>query len=64
MTKRIQIQLLKLTDGTRLLRFSEKKSGVSLEKRLDRRHPVFAQKQRLLREFQDLIKRERSAQSA
>jgi hypothetical protein len=64
MTKRIQVQLVKLTDGTRLLRFSEKKSGVSLEKRLHTREPVFAQKQRLLREFQSLIERELSAQSA
>ncbi|MBI2928867.1 MAG: hypothetical protein HYY24_24655 [Verrucomicrobia bacterium] len=64
MTKRIQTQVRKLTDGTRLLRFSERKSGVSLEKRLDTREPVFAQKRRLLREFQSLIERELSAHSA
>lgn len=40
MTKRIQIQVLKLTDGRRLLRSSEKESGSSHEKRLDRRRPA------------------------
>ena len=64
MTKRIQIQLVKQTDGARLLRFSEKKSGLSLEKRIDAKQPVVSQKQRLLREFQNLLDRELVAGSA
>ena len=58
MQKRIQIQLVKLTDGARLLRFSEKKSGLSLEKRLEVGQPVVTQKRRLLRDFEDLLARE------
>jgi hypothetical protein len=64
MTKRIQIQLVKLTDGARLLRFSETKSGLSLEKRIDAKQPVVSQKQRLLREFRNLLERELLARSA
>lgn len=64
MTKRIQIQLVKLADGGRLLRFSERKSGLSLEKRINTERPVVQQKQRLLREFEQLLERELVAGSA
>jgi hypothetical protein len=64
MTKRIQIQLVKLANGARLLRFSEKKSGLSLEKQIAARQPVVRQKQRLLREFEQLLERELSVRSA
>jgi hypothetical protein len=55
MNDQIKIQLVKLTEGGRLLRFSEKVSGLCLEKRLGAQRPVVLQKARLLREFQDLL---------
>lgn len=56
-----EIQLVKLTDGGRLLRLSEKASGLCLEKRLVEQQPVVRQNTRLLREFQDLLAREAMA---
>lgn len=56
-----EIQLVKLTDGGRLLRLSEKASGLCLEKRLVEQPPVVRQNTRLLREFQDLLAREAMA---
>lgn len=61
MNDKIQIQLVKLADGARLLRFSEKATGLCLEKRLEARQAVVRQKTRLLREFEELLSREISA---
>ena len=61
MTKRIQVQLVRLIDGARLLRFSEKTSGLSLEKRTDARWAIGQQKQGFLREFALLLEREVTA---
>ena len=61
MTKRIQVQLVRLIDGARLLRFGEKTSGLSLEKRTDARRAIGQQKQGLLREFALLLEREVTA---
>jgi hypothetical protein len=58
---RTEIQLVKLTDGGRLLRLSEKASGLCLEKRLVAQQPVVRQKARLLRGFQELLSREAMA---
>ena len=58
MNDQIEIQLVKLTDGGRLLRLSEKFSGLCLEKRLAAQEPVVRQKARLLREFEQLLSRE------
>lgn len=58
MNDRIEIQLVKLTDGGRLLRLSEKVSGLCLEKRLAAQEPVVRQKARLLQEFERLLSRE------
>lgn len=58
MNDQIEIQLVKLTDGGRLLRLSEKSSGLCLEKRLAAQEPVVRQKTRLLREFEQLLSRE------
>lgn len=55
---RTEIQLVKLTDGGRLLRLSETAAGLCLEKRLAAQEPVVRQKARLLREFEHLISRE------
>lgn len=55
MNDKIQIQLVKLADGARLLRFSETATGLCLEKRLEARQPMVRQKARLLREFEALL---------
>ena len=57
----IQIELLKLANGTRLLRLSEPASGLSLEKRLDPSRSVLRQKHHWLRCFEALIEREFAA---
>ena len=51
----IEIQLVKFTDGGRLLRLSEKATGLSLEKRLAPELPVIRQQARLRRELELLI---------
>jgi len=48
----IQIDLIKLAGGERLLRLTEPQSGLSLEKKLDRNQPVVRQKERLLGVFE------------
>ncbi|HEY9172248.1 MAG TPA: hypothetical protein VI136_08200 [Verrucomicrobiae bacterium] len=48
----IQIDLIKLAGGDRLLRLSEAQTGLSLEKKLDPRKPVVGQKEKLLGVFQ------------
>ena len=48
----IQIDLIKLAGGERLLRLTEQQSGLSLEKKLDRNQPVVRQKERLLGVFE------------
>lgn len=45
---KIQIELIKLDGGDRLLRLTEPQSGVALEKRLDPKQAVVRQKERLL----------------
>ena len=57
MSPEIQIDLVKLADGGRLLRLSEKGSRLCLEKYLDGRLAVVAQKQHWLRIFRDLLTR-------
>ena len=54
----IEIQLVKLTDGGRLVRLSEESSGLCLEMRLAAQEPIVRQKARLLREFEQLLSRE------
>jgi len=48
---KIQIDLIKLVGGERLLRLTEPESGLSLEKKLNPREPVASQKERLLGVF-------------
>lgn len=48
----IQIDLIKLAGGDRLLRLSEPQSGLSLEKKLDPQKPVVGQKENLLGVFE------------
>ncbi len=53
MNRGIQIDLVKLVDGSRLLRLSH--AGLGLEKKLDPTQPVAQQKKRLLRELRNLL---------
>ena len=48
----IQIDLIKLLGGERLLRLTEPRSGLALEKKLDPKQSVARQKQRLLGVFE------------
>ena len=50
-SKHIEVDLIKLTDGVRLLRLTERASGLSLEKKLDARQSVVRQKRRLIALF-------------
>ena len=54
---KIQIDLIKLTGGERLLRLTEPQSGLSLEKMLDVWQPVVRQKERLLGVFETALAR-------
>lgn len=58
MSADIQIELLKLANGERMLRFEHASSGLSLEKRLDVNTPVAMQKERWLRSFSALLARD------
>jgi hypothetical protein len=51
-TDKIQIDLVKLVGGDRLLRLTEPESGLTLEQKLDPQLPVVHQKERLLNVFQ------------
>ena len=58
MKRDIELLLLKLADGGRILRFSERQSGLSLEKRIDPLQPVARQKQRWRQAFIAMLERE------
>jgi hypothetical protein len=58
MKREIELLLLKLSDGNRILRFSEPQSGLSLEKRLESQEPVARQKQRWMEVFVTMLERE------
>ena len=53
----IQIELVKLPDGERLLRLAEPLSGLALERKLDANRSVHDQKQHLLDVFAAALKR-------
>jgi hypothetical protein len=56
--RQIEIELVKLTNGDRLLRLSEAASGLCLEKKLDSHKPVVKQKDRLRKTFEAILSRE------
>lgn len=58
MKRDVELLLLKLTDGGRILRLSEPRSGLCLEKRLDPQDSLLRQKQRWLHVFTAMIDRE------
>ncbi len=61
MNAEIQIDLVKLAGGARLLRLSDPASHLCLEKPLDPGLPLVSQKERWLRAFRVLLAREASA---
>lgn len=61
MKRDVELLLLKLTDGARVLRLSEPKSGLCLEKRLDPTQSVARQKARWQQVFRAMLERELDA---
>ena len=49
---KIQIDLIKLVSGERLLRLTEPQFGLALEKKLDPKQPVVRQRERLFSVFE------------
>ena len=58
MKRDVELLLLKLADGGRVLRFSDPQSGLSLEKRLESQESVARQKRRWMQAFLALLERE------
>jgi hypothetical protein len=58
MKREIEMLLLKLADGARILRLSDAESGLCLEKRLDPRQSVARQKERWMQAFTAMLERE------
>jgi hypothetical protein len=57
----IQVDLIKLANGQRLLRVADLEAGLSLEKKLDPDQPVVRQKLRLLALFETVLAEARQA---
>ena len=55
--KNIQIDLIKLVGGERLLRLTEPQSGLALEQKLDPQKPVASQKEKLFAVFEAALNR-------
>jgi hypothetical protein len=49
---KIEVELIKLVSGERLLRLTEPRSGLSLEKKLEPNQPVVRHKRQLLGVFE------------
>jgi hypothetical protein len=54
---KVQIDLVKLAEGARLLRVSEPRSGLSLERKIDNDRPVHDQKLQLIEIFETTLTR-------
>lgn len=54
----IELQLVKLADGSRILRIADPASGLALEKVLDPKRPLAAQKHALAQSLRAAIERE------
>jgi hypothetical protein len=61
MKRDLEILLVKLADGARILRLSDPASGLCLEKRLDPTESVARQKERWLQAFTAMLERELGA---
>ena len=55
--EKVQLDLIKLGNGERLLRLSDPRSGLSLEQKLTSSDAVVRQKERLLRVFEAALTR-------
>jgi len=55
--RNIQIDLIKLVGGERLLRLTEPQSGLALEKKIDPKKPVASQKENLFGIFEAALSR-------
>ena len=58
MKREVEMAMLKLVDGARILRLSEPESGLCLEKRLDREEPVLRQQRHWKHVFEAMLERE------
>lgn len=58
MKRDMEMLLLKLADGARLLRVSDPESGLYLEERLDPRQSVARQKERCAQVFTAILERD------
>lgn len=56
-----RIQLLTLSGGERILRLEDEESGLSLERRLIPHLPLVEQKTKLVRMFQEMVRKELAA---
>jgi hypothetical protein len=54
---KIQFDLIKLVNGERILRLTEARSGLALEKKLAPKDAVVPQKEKLLRAFEAALAR-------
>ena len=61
MKPEIELLMLKLADGARVLRLTEPTSGISLEKRLDPRESIAQQTEKWKNTFHSLLERETGA---
>jgi hypothetical protein len=53
----VQIDLIKLAGGVRVLRFTDRASGLSVERKLDSARPVNQQKKQLREVFEAAVAR-------
>lgn len=58
MNANTHIQLITLTTGGRLLRLEDPETGLSVERKLDPEKPLVAQKAKLIRLFEDMLRAE------
>lgn len=56
-----RIHLLTLSGGERILRLEDEESGLSLERRLIPHLPLVEQKTKLVRMFQEMVRKELAA---
>lgn len=54
---KIQITLIKLKNGSRLLRLTEPETGLALERTLNPERPLLSQKQQLKALFESMLQR-------
>ena len=55
MNPSVRIQLVRLSDGQKLMRIEDDATGLSVEKKLSPEAPVAAQKAKLLRLFEAML---------